>query len=761
VLDNGNVGIGTTEPGALFDIKVTAQGPLLFKAGFGSYSNFIVGSGTAYTRYYLANGDTYHRFYSKSSGSSAVERLNISGSSNIADIAVLNSNFIINTNQLYVQQSSGNVGVGTTAPLANLQIGAGTNTVAGAPTLGANDALITGNLVVDGRIYGDGSGLTNLSGSGWTSATGKVYTTNSTDNVGIGTINPLQPLTINGNVLIGSTNPNYVGKLNIVSNVGGTTATGLVLQNTASTGIIGVDLFNDQLDEAFFGIWGSSSGLGSLKRNFLIQTYGSALNILFATQTLERMRVTNSGNVGIGTTAPLANFQVGTGTNTVAGAPTLGANDALITGNLVVDGRIYGDGSRLTGITAANSTATAVPVSTGTTLVDSGIYAVGGNVGIGTSAPSNTLQVNDLIGFTNADQRTQIGYQAGKYDLGPFNTWIGYQAGSADNATGKTSAANYNTAVGYQALFSNTTGNSNTAIGSQSLYQNTTGNENTAYGVSSLYFNTTGVDNTANGYSSLNANTTGSRNTATGSALTMNETGNDNVANGYNALSDSYTGSSNTAIGNYSLSKNDSGNNNTTLGFESGMYLPNGLQGRTTGDNGLYLGSNTKASADGTDNEIVIGYNAIGQGSNTSVYGNTSMTKHIFSNGNVGIGTTAPVAKLQVNGQYYSKINVIDGSSGTWQVDWNNANVQRVVLAAGVNNVTFANPVDGGRYVLIIKQPAAGGPSTLSFGATSIAWAGGSAPTLSTTAAYIDIFSFIYDATEGKYLGGGPALGVR
>ena len=36
------------------------------------------------------------------------------------------------------------------------------------------------------------------------------------------------------------------------------------------------------------------------------------------------------------------------------------------------------------------------------------------------------------------------------------------------------------------------------------------------------------------------------------------------------------------------------------------------------------------ASADGTDNEIVIGYNAIGKGSNTVTIGNSSITDNYF-----------------------------------------------------------------------------------------------------------------------------------
>jgi hypothetical protein len=67
------------------------------------------------------------------------------------------------------------------------------------------------------------------------------------------------------------------------------------------------------------------------------------------------------------------------------------------------------------------------------------------------------------------------------------------------------------------------------------------------------------------------------------------------------------------------------------LGYNSGRYIADGSTGRTTGNNGLYLGYNSKASANNTDNEIVVGYNAVGKGSNTAVWGNSNITNHYFS----------------------------------------------------------------------------------------------------------------------------------
>ena len=82
-----------------------------------------------------------------------------------------------------------------------------------------------------------------------------------------------------------------------------------------------------------------------------------------------------------------------------------------------------------------------------------------------------------------------------------------------------------NTAVGFDALFSNTSGLSNIAVGFDALYFNTLGDYNTAIGTSALYQNTTGSANVAVGYGAMAANK-GDNNTATGvNALLENTTG--------------------------------------------------------------------------------------------------------------------------------------------------------------------------------------------------------------------------------------------
>src|SRR5947207_1098075 len=109
---------------------------------------------------------------------------------------------------------------------------------------------------------------------------------------------------------------------------------------------------------------------------------------------------------------------------------------------------------------------------------------------------------------------------------------------------------NNNTAEGFNALFSLTTGYNNTANGASALYCNTTGFCNTATGFSALYSNTTGYHNTANGYYALYSNTTGGSNTAEGYQALQNNTGSDNIGLGVNAGLNLTTGSQNIDIGN-------------------------------------------------------------------------------------------------------------------------------------------------------------------------------------------------------------------
>jgi hypothetical protein len=124
-----------------------------------------------------------------------------------------------------------------------------------------------------------------------------------------------------------------------------------------------------------------------------------------------------------------------------------------------------------------------------------------------------------------------------------------------------------NTAIGYQALVSTTTGSNNTAVGSYALYNYTGSGDNTATGYQALFSSTTGGSNVADGLRALYSNTIGTNNTASGdSALYFNETGVNNTATGYIALFNNTTGSDNIALGNQAGQNLTMGNFNIDIG---------------------------------------------------------------------------------------------------------------------------------------------------------------------------------------------------
>jgi hypothetical protein len=186
----------------------------------------------------------------------------------------------------------------------------------------------------------------------------------------------------------------------------------------------------------------------------------------------------------------------------------------------------------------------------------------------------------------------------GNLSLGSTALYSTVILGGNNNEGGDSASGFENTAVGYNALYSNTLGYSNTATGYQALYSNTTGFNNTATGYQALTNNTTGGTNTATGQEALLSNTTGFNNTATGyRALRNNTTGFTNTATGYAALNYNTTGFRNTAYGYYALFDNTTGYNNTACGYlalRSSTTYNNtagfGFNARVTGSDQVQLG---------------------------------------------------------------------------------------------------------------------------------------------------------------------------
>src|SRR5665213_773349 len=219
-----------------------------------------------------------------------------------------------------------------------------------------------------------------------------------------------------------------------------------------------------------------------------------------------------------------------------------------------------------------------------------------------------------------------------------------------------------NTASGYEALYSNTTGGNNTASGSQALLQNEDGSQNTAFGAYALEVNTSGNYNTASGAYARTANTSGSLNTASGVyTLQSNTTGNDNTGFGYQALRTYTIGVDNTAlgidtlfsnqdgyfniaVGSVALANNTSGAQNTGVGYQA-------LAQNTTGNKNIAVGNQAGHTLTTGSNNIEIGNLGLPGDTNTIRIGQKPIQKAVFIAGIYGTAMSGSPVVISSTGQ--------------------------------------------------------------------------------------------------------------
>jgi len=269
--------------------------------------------------------------------------------------------------------------------------------------------------------------------------------------------------------------------------------------------------------------------------------------------------------------------------------------------------------------------------------VDSNTYlaTTSGNVGIGTAAPNEQLELTGNLRLPKSTATVGIiksGADRFIHNVGAGNFFAGVNAGSL------TMTGTQNTGVGKYALSSITNGDANTAVGLAALLSNTGGKNNTAIGASTLNKNTTGSFNTAVGVFALAFNIGGSDNTAVGqAALTFNKSS-DNTAVGDHALYENEAGFSNTAVGKEAGKgvADESFSNSSLFGYQAGKVL-------TTGSNNILVGYKAGDSITSGANNIIIGYDKDTPLATTSNHLNIGGVIYgDLSTGNVGIGDTIP-----------------------------------------------------------------------------------------------------------------------
>ena len=244
------------------------------------------------------------------------------------------------------------------------------------------------------------------------------------------------------------------------------------------------------------------------------------------------------------------------------------------------------------------------------------------NIGIGANALNSisgdadyntAVGVDALTGNTTGDQNVAIGYKAGEAIYAHYNTFVGAYSGDAILNN------NHNTAVGRSSL-SGAAGEDNTAIGSGAMNSNANSGANVvsynvAIGKNALLGGTASGGNVrynvAIGALALDGTTTNAMDgtIAIGyNALGTLTSGSGNIAMGYAALSTTTTGSNNVAIGSSSLGSAGAGAaGNIAIGYRT---LYTAISG--TCDNNVMIGVHAGYYLNAATNNVAIGENAMG-----------------------------------------------------------------------------------------------------------------------------------------------------
>jgi hypothetical protein len=379
VTSTGNVGIGTTSPARILHIEDSSVAAIQLEN--------------------TSEADSFIDFMNPS----RTFRVGYDDSTDLFKVAVTN----FNSNALVVNPS-GNVGIGTTSPANLLQVNS-------PETTSASDAYIN---VFSGHQASGGSDTTGEAGVLFRHYTGTQYfraggvvsgregnysVTSLADSylrfetaANNGNAEHMR-ITSAGNVGIGTTSPN--AKLDVVASYVNATP------NPESSAV-----FRRNGNNYLTILTGSTNQGGILFGNAADTNDGgisythSTQSMAFSTADTQRMFITSAGNVGIGTTNPGAKLHVYTQTGNTTMAVGRGAGQSSIKASADADG----------GYLALDSVSNAVIINHYSS-DDVWLVTGGGNVGIGTTGPTQKLHVvgNAIVtGFINAGTGTdnaQIG----------------------------------------------------------------------------------------------------------------------------------------------------------------------------------------------------------------------------------------------------------------------------------------------------------------------------------------------------------------
>jgi trimeric autotransporter adhesin len=313
------------------------------------------------------------------------------------------------------------------------------------------------------------------------------------------------------------------------------------------------------------GMYGTAGTFSGTVNANLFSGSGASLTNLNAGNISSGTLHVARGGTGLGATPTNGQLLIGNGTGYTLGTLTGTANQVVVTNSAG-------------GVTLSlpqSIAVTSTPTFGGMTLTGGLTGTTGTFSGAVTAATLSAarLNVGTSVGVGTSNLIVGNGAMSGVQSGNGGNTALGTNA-LASNSTGY-----YNIAVGEMALVANTTGDTNISIGYQSMYDNTSGHQNVAMGYLALSSNTGGIANNAIGYVALGSNTTGY----------------DNIAFGVLAGISNSTGYSNTFLGARTNATSGALTYASAIGAESAVSTSNTLVlGRTsdvtvigaTGDNG-------------------------------------------------------------------------------------------------------------------------------------------------------------------------------
>jgi len=335
----------------------------------------------------------------------------------------------------------------------------------------------------------------------------------------------------------------------------------------------------------------------------------------------------NNANVGIGTSTPNSKLTV------------VGLIETTTGGVKFPDGSIQ--------ITAPANTN---PIVNQTTLQPGANFNIDGTgtANIVNATTQYNLGGSRILGGSNSGGNVFAGFNIGAVNVGFNNSFFGNNTGAANTF------GSGNSFFGFNAGPANTNGSQNTFIGTGAGIGNTDGGDNTFVGAGTGQQNIVGQGNSFFG-SGAGVRNTSDFNSFFGMRSGANtSSGSLNAFVGFEAGNGNTTGSNNVFVGTRTGEFDTTGGNNTFIGTGSGRANSNG-------SNNTFVGYNAQGNVGGNNltNVTAIGANAVVMQSNSIVLGSINGVNSATTDTRVGIGTTAPKAKLDVTGG-----NILVGTPG-------------------------------------------------------------------------------------------------